>query len=257
LCKSQLEKGFDGAGKEPPALYYAGWLPNVSPEDVARLPARVAPDRVWLSDMLGRNEFLARLPLMKNVTRGGVAERASLEVFCRVFGATSGLTRSHAPRPAPFASVGHLIDRKNARLKKLTREQEELAFSPLLVRGPKVIRGVAGSGKTVVLANAVAETLLRAMSRRSQPDLFAPQSGHRLPRILVLCYNRTLAPYLERTIKQCFEARKPDTAWVFPASTLLVRNVDRFAVPQRQVTCPPSPCGRLSRPRTTTGTPWP
>lgn len=163
--KAELENAFDGADQEPPPLYFAGWLPNVTPEDVAQVSATVALDKVWLSDMLERDNFLARLPRMKNLTGVTRTERSSLECFCKIFGATSGLRRASSPRPTQFASMGHLIDRKNLQLKRLTKEQEDLAFSPNLVRGPKVIRGVAGSGKTVVLANAVAETFLRAMGK--------------------------------------------------------------------------------------------
>jgi hypothetical protein len=88
--KSQLEKGFDGAGKEPPALYFAGWLPNVSPEDVARRSAAVAPDRVWLCDMLGRNAFLARLPLLKNITRGALPNGPRWKSSARSLGPPPG-----------------------------------------------------------------------------------------------------------------------------------------------------------------------
>jgi superfamily I DNA and RNA helicase len=227
--KAELEKAFDGANQEPPSLYFAGWLPNVSPEDVARLSATVALDKVWLCDMLERDTFLARIPRMKNLTGGAKAQRSSLEAFCRIFGATSGLPRVSSPRATQYASMGHLIDRKNLQLKKLTKEQEDLAFSPNLVRGPKVIRGVAGSGKTVVLANAVAETLLRAMGEASIPQLFAVAAGQRLPQILVLCFNRALVPYLKNLIRDCFEARKPKTDWVLPASCLNVMNIDRYA----------------------------
>jgi superfamily I DNA and RNA helicase len=222
--KSELEKGFDGAGLEPPPLYYAGWLPNVSPEDVNRLGATVAPDKVWLSDMLEREVFLARRSVMKNITRGTNTERSSLELFCGVFGATSGLTRSYSPR-THVASMGHSIDRKNLRLKRLTKEQEVLAFSPNLVRGPKVIRGVAGSGKTVVLANAVAETLLDAMSEASG----MPAPTQSLPSVLVLCYNRTLVPYLRKLIGECFNQRKPKTDWRLPGEALTIVNIDRLA----------------------------
>jgi superfamily I DNA and RNA helicase len=226
--KAELEKTFDGDNQTPPPLYFAGWMPNVSPEDVAQLSATVAIDKVWLSDMLERETFLARLPRMKNLTGAARTERTSLEAFCKIFGATSGLRRASAPRATQYASMGHLIDRKNLLLKRLTKEQEDLAFSPNLVRGPKVIRGVAGSGKTIVLANAVAETLLRAMADASVQQLF-PGPGEGMPQILVLCFNRALVPYLLNLIRECFESRKPSSDWVLPASCLKVTNVDRYA----------------------------
>jgi hypothetical protein len=142
----ELDKACAGAGIEPPPLYYAGWMPNISPEDVAQRDAMVRKDRVWLSDMLDRDTFLSRIPDMKNLTRGRNVDRSGLTAFCSVFGITSGLRRSAPPRSAPTGSMGQLIDRKRLALKRLTKEQEELAFHPNLVRGPKVIRGVAGSG---------------------------------------------------------------------------------------------------------------
>lgn len=39
--KAELERAFDGAGREPPPLYFEGWLPNVCPEDVAGRAATV------------------------------------------------------------------------------------------------------------------------------------------------------------------------------------------------------------------------
>jgi superfamily I DNA and RNA helicase len=227
--KAELEKAFDGANQEPPALYFAGWLPNVSPEDVARLSATVAMDKVWLSDMLERDIFLARIRQMKNLTGGTKTERSSLEEFCKLFGVTSGLRRVSSPRATQYASMGHLIDRKNLQLKKLTKEQEDLAFNPNLVRGPKVIRGVAGSGKTVVLANAVAETLLRAMGEVSTLLPFPQFPSEDMPQILVLCFNRALVPYISNLIRECFESRKPKSDWVLPASCLKVMNIDRYA----------------------------
>ena len=227
--KGELERVFDSANRDLPPLYFAGWLPNVTPECVAKLSASIAMDKVWLSDMLDRDVFLSRLTTMKNLTSGKKAERSTLDDFCKLFGTTSGLRRVSSPRPTQFASMGHLIDRKNLQLKKLTKEQEDLAFSPNLVRGPKVIRGVAGSGKTIVLANAVAETFLRAMGEAPPRDLFADASTRVIPHILVLCFNRALVPYIYGLIEECFDARKPKADWVLPVSCLKVMNIDRYA----------------------------
>lgn len=226
--KAEIEKTFDGTAHEPPPLYFAGWLPNVSPEDVARLSATIAPDKVWLCDMLEREVFLARLPKMKNLTKATKAERTSLEIFCNIFGTTSGLRRSSSPRATQPSSLGNLIDRKNLKLKKLTKEQEDLAFNPNLVRGPKVIRGVAGSGKTIVLANAIADLLISAKAKASIPQLFNDDKNDML-QILVLCFNRTLAPGIDELIKNCFDSRKPNSAWSFPSNCLKVVSIDRYA----------------------------
>jgi hypothetical protein len=225
--KGPLEKAFDAAGQDVPPLYFAGWLPNVAPAEVAVLGARVAPDRVWLSDMLIRDTFLARLSELKNITKGRNTDRAALEHFCPLFGVTSGLRPAAPPRTVPVASMGHAIDRLHQGLKALTREQEALAFDPRLTRGPKVIRGVAGSGKTIVLANAVADALIRDGCRRAEPDLYGPRAAP--VQVLVLCFNRVLARHLADLIRACFEARKPRTDWELPLDQVVVRNIDRYA----------------------------
>ncbi|MCB1806432.1 MAG: hypothetical protein KDJ99_15180, partial [Candidatus Competibacteraceae bacterium] len=50
--RSDLERYLEDEGLDCPALYFAGWLPNVSQNDLASCNAVVAPDKVWLSDML-------------------------------------------------------------------------------------------------------------------------------------------------------------------------------------------------------------
>ncbi|MEB3175628.1 MAG: hypothetical protein VKN60_10665 [Cyanobacteriota bacterium] len=225
--RTDIENLFEAQNRELPALYYAGWLPNVSPEDVAAKSATVALDKVWLSDMLEKETFIQRLGALKNITRGTRTERDSLQLFCSIFGTTSGLKSDYLPRVAPVGSIGQAIDRKNQQLKRLTWEQETLAFNPNLVRGPKVIRGVAGSGKTVVLVNAVAEQFIRALSERANSLALLAQSP--LPQVLVLCFNRALAGYLKDLIVKCFESRKPVTSWTFPHAALTVMNIDRLA----------------------------
>ena len=127
----------------------------------------------------------------------------------------------------------------NQQLKKLTAEQEELAFSPNLLIGPKVIRGVAGSGKTVVLANAVANLLLKEEEERHN-SLFNTTTEGQSSRILVLCYNRNLAPYLKTMIEECFEHKKLSSKWRMPGDAkLVVSNIDRFlfSLPARKPFC--------------------
>ncbi len=227
--KGELEKACDAADIEPPPLYFAGWLPNVAPEDIARSSVTVTPGKVWLSDMLQRETFLARLSCMKNLTAGTLASRESLTLFCNLFGCTSGLRRDVPAVAKPFGSLGQLIDHRNLQLKKLTKEQEQLAFNPNLLVGPKVIRGVVGSGKTIVLANAVAETLLASYNRIFRPELLDCTPATHIPPVLVLCFNRCLAPYLLGLIRECFDKRKPESDWRLPEGALKVINIDRYA----------------------------
>jgi superfamily I DNA and RNA helicase len=227
--KGSMDKLFDQLDIELPALYFAGWLPNVSQDDLLSRQQKVKDDKVWLSDMRDRDTFLKRLTIMKNITRSKNNGRETLEPFCKLFGSTSGLFKAQPNRSTELGSLGHLIDRKNTQLKRLTKEQEDLAFSPLLTRGPKVIRGVAGSGKTIVLANAVAETILREQSRfATQTSLLEETKKHNHCRILVICFNRALVPYLEKLIYGCFDSRKPSANHSIVAGTLNITNIDRL-----------------------------
>jgi superfamily I DNA and RNA helicase len=87
-----------------------------------------------------------------------------------VFGDSAVINASRSPRDedVPEATVGGLIEDNESAEKNLSAEQQEL--SRLEIAGhPRVIRGVAGSGKTVVLANMVA----RYLSRNTSQELFS------------------------------------------------------------------------------------
>lgn len=109
-------------------------------------------------------------------------------------------------------SLGAHIDEVQAADKHLSDEQKELI--ELRVGGfPRVIRGVAGSGKTVVLAKLAARYL-----HRHYPE--------QTPRIAATCFNRTLVPFL---------TQKLDTAWreygheeVWPADALRLTHLNRL-----------------------------
>ena len=78
--------------------------------------------------------------------------------------------------------------------KKLTPEQEEVVGSPMS-SSPYLIRGVAGSGKSVVLTKHVVNRVLDAYQKY--------EGGLKLEnplKIGVVCFNRSLAPYLRETI---------------------------------------------------------
>ena len=221
--KGVLEKHFDDHQVGLPPLYFVGWLPNVSQADVLRKGAEVPKEKVWLADMLERDAMIRKLPTMKNLTRGDNTDRRACELFSQLFGVTSGLRQSTVSRSTMPATMGHRIDQHNLSLKQLTVEQQDLAFSSQLLRGPKVVRGVPGSGKTVVLVNAVAETLLR--EQQEQMELFP--DGQKQD-ILVLCFNRVLARYLLDLIRDCFDHRNPHSDVSFPDNRLTVKNIDKY-----------------------------
>ncbi|MEA3285380.1 MAG: 3'-5' exonuclease [Synergistota bacterium] len=84
--------------------------------------------------------------------------------------------------------------------KKLTPEQEEVVDSPMS-SSPYLIRGVAGSGKSVVLTKHVVNRVLDAYQKY--------EGGLKLEnplKIGVVCFNRSLAPYLRETIVNSLES---------------------------------------------------
>src|SRR5262249_53915272 len=86
--------------------------------------------------------------------------------------------------------------------KELSDEQQRLSAQNW-AGGPRLIRGVAGSGKTIVLANNIARRLQRGLS--GDEALFAGIVPR--PRLLVVCYNRTLVPFIRQKIFVAFQQR--------------------------------------------------
>lgn len=87
--------------------------------------------------------------------------------------------------------LGAYIDERQSAEKYLSEEQKELI--QLRIGGfPRVIRGVAGSGKTVVLAALAARYLY---SRYPEEP----------PRMAVTCFNRTLVPFLQKRLEAAWQ----------------------------------------------------
>lgn len=125
-------------------------------------------------------------------------------VFQRVFGDSAVLNEPHELLRDLGSGIGVEIDRIEQSHKQLSAEQEHL--SRLDTWGaPFLVRGVAGSGKSIVLANQVARTLYRHQQQRSQLTLFEDMQ-HPLPTIGVICFNRSLVPLLQERISRAYQA---------------------------------------------------
>jgi len=124
-----------------------------------------------------------------------------IRVVETVLGKSSTINEQRPPRDwVDERKLGAYVDEMAALDKYFSREQQEL--SRLSVEGhPRLIRGVAGSGKTVVLANMVARFVQR---RISQPDdMF--QGAAPEPRVAVVCFNRALVPFIRRKIRDAYQ----------------------------------------------------
>lgn len=99
-------------------------------------------------------------------------------------------------------TLGELFDEAAQKYKNLSEEQQKLSAQNWNA-GPRLIRGVAGSGKTIVLANNLARRIQRHSQERG---LFEEQP----PRILAVCNNRSLVPFLKKKIALAYEQRTGD-----------------------------------------------
>jgi superfamily I DNA and RNA helicase len=116
----------------------------------------------------------------------------------------------------PEETTGGMVEDNESAEKNLSAEQQEL--SRLDVGGhPRVIRGVAGSGKTVVLANMVARYLSR---NADQSSLLNEQ---RQLRIAVVCFNRALVSFIQARIRDAYGDRSE-----FPNGVLTVCHLNQL-----------------------------
>jgi superfamily I DNA and RNA helicase len=88
------------------------------------------------------------------------------------------------------------IDALTARPRVLSAEQAELAELNWDGR-PQIVRGVAGSGKTLVLAHNLARRVARC--RRDERE-----HGHPPRRVAAVCFNRSLVPLIKSWTRECY-----------------------------------------------------
>lgn len=107
--------------------------------------------------------------------------------------------RQHRDDQAPQDSLASQISQMELGLKEPTDAQRQYAESD--IRGQqRLFRGVAGSGKSVLLSLSCAN-MLKSMIEDSE-SLFADPS--RTPRIAVVCFNKSLVHYLRERIDDRF-----------------------------------------------------
>ena len=100
------------------------------------------------------------------------------------------------PDAAPVSaapSLGAQLARRAALRPVLSHEQARLVHRDLSDAGPRLVRGVAGSGKTLVLAHWVVRAL----------------RGLGIPEVDVVYANRALRPLIERLIAEAWEEAEP------------------------------------------------
>jgi len=127
-----------------------------------------------------------------------------IQCVWRAFGDSSVLfprPEERQPRRVQEGTLGELFDEAAETYKALSDEQQKLS-AQRWEKGPRLVRGVAGSGKTIVLANNLARRLQRSLS--GQMDLFAEK---RQPKVAAVCFNRTLVPFITKKIEIAYRQR--------------------------------------------------
>ena len=120
--------------------------------------------------------------------------------------------------PPPSGSKGERLDEAIAEYRVLTEQQQRLT-SQGWNDGPRLVRGVAGSGKTVVLAVQVARMIERLW--KETRDIF--DEKRQTPRVLAVCFNRTLVPFIRQRIEIAYRQR---TGEEVPEGTVLVSHLN-------------------------------
>jgi hypothetical protein len=164
------------------------------------------PEFLFAEDLSGLADRLRDVG-QKQLTNSGLRNWPSDQIAAvwRAFGDSSVLY--HRPedrnsRPVSQGTLGEWFDEAAETYKTLSEEQQRLSAQDWH-EGPRLVRGVAGSGKTIVLANNVARRLQRA---QRPPSLFESEEAP-AQRLLVVCNNRSLVPFLEKKIALAYQQR--------------------------------------------------
>lgn len=148
--------------------------------------------------------------------------RDDIELIAKVFGNSDVINESRPPRNhVERDSLGGYIDEMMALEKYLSEEQKEL--SRLSVgEYPRLIRGVAGSGKSIVLANLVSRFLHRRMETLEQLPLLPPSVPD--VSIAVTCFNQSLTEFLRRKVRTAY--REQTLTEQIPNQSLLITHLN-------------------------------
>jgi hypothetical protein len=205
--RDAVQRSYEGELTVP--FRYWVILPRISRRDwMARWgqDCLCPPELLFLEDLPGLADRLQRWGLER--LRKASAESwpgDELIAVWRAFGDTSVLypaAEERVVRHVREATLGEMFDEAAEIYKSLSDEQQRLS-SQNWEQGPRLVRGVAGSGKTIVAANNLARMAQRMLSRT--PSLFEETSPP--PRILAVCFNRALVPYLRKRIELAFQQR--------------------------------------------------
>jgi hypothetical protein len=203
--KNPVEKLL-GSAFQGPLFTYLVTLPNITKEQWPKNYEEAFPSKeVLFGNELDSNGLRQKIGALVKETllqskRTKPLDLSHIDAIKNVFG-DSDVINSDKSFPAGLTdgTLGLLIAENEAKEKLLSQEQKSLC--ELSIGGfPRVIRGVAGSGKTVVLAIQAARYVAAHMTN---PDLFSNSKKD----IAVLCFNRSLVQMLRRHVSRAYRQR--------------------------------------------------
>ncbi len=193
-----------------PFKYWVAFPSITRQQWIARFgEAAYRPDEFLFAEDLEPTQLAARLGASSRHDSNEpikLCPLAQLECVWKAFGDTSVLyatPEDRQPRRVEEGTLGEQFDEAAEAYKALSDEQQRLSVLNW-EDGPRLVRGVAGSGKTVVLANNLARRLQRTLAARNE-GLFGDKPL--APRFLAVCFNRTLAPFIEKKIAIAYQQR--------------------------------------------------
>ena len=147
-------------------------------------------------------------------------EPEQVDAILQVFGNSDTINEHRPPRQVQEDKLGAYIDEMMALEKYLSEEQKELCR--LEFEGSqRLVRGVAGSGKSIVLARLVARFLHREMNAL-QGELWP----ERRISVAVTCFNVALVDFLKQKIRAAF--KEQTLSEDIPADVLTVTHLNNL-----------------------------
>lgn len=168
-----------------------------------RFKTRLLPETLFADCCADKHAFRERVLAQVNAEQRIAYRTERLNRFAHkaIMNILDGGGLFHAPRRTYIDDsdpnlLGVQIQELELTLKEATQQQKEFGKSDM--RGShRLFRGVAGSGKSIMLALSVSQTLVKFAEETS--GLFGGNQPSR--RILVVCFNRTLVHYLRSKIE--------------------------------------------------------
>jgi len=198
-------------GQHTPLYNYMVAFPSINEMDWVkkRFPECVVMKNVLLSNQINNKQSLKDsvnalvTDTMKRAHKPVPLDESTIPVIKAAFGDSAVINPPRTPRPdVDELTLGAEIDDIEQQIKILSEEQQELSRLDA-ENHPRLIRGVAGSGKTIVLANMVASLLKRDADKIF--DLF-PRDTNTV-KVGVVCFNRTLVPFIIDKVATAFKQK--------------------------------------------------